>query len=358
MAFYLVYIFSGIISFFAGLSKKTQGALLGVIALILALFAGTRGNIDNDYNNYLEVFVHPDASLQAFLSRTVPLEWCMYFIPKLWHWIAYSQVEAAQFCFLTFAFLGVIFKVIAIHKYARFVALSMLLYVSNLFIMQEMTTIRVGVAAGLFLLSVGDLEQNRKLAGMVKYAIGLFFHSTSALFMPLWFFLQLKIKIRYYYYALGVAFAFALLKINLVKLLFLDKIFPRIDLYLKIMEVDEEMRVATNIFNFRILFALVSIVLMASCYKLLARLPYFDKLFRIQIIGVILFFVMSPTSMVFSLRSYELFSIVQILLYPYLVYVFKPRGIGIAIVLIYSLIQIWYFISVVDIYKPYQSWLF
>ncbi|WP_229731764.1 hypothetical protein, partial [Chishuiella changwenlii] len=83
-------------------------------------------------------------------------------------------------------------------------------------------------------------------------------------------------------------------------------------------------------------------------------------LFKIHIISIAIFYALSPTNIVFSLRSFELLSIIQIFLAPMLIYLFdlKSRWIGYAIVLGFSVIQLYYIISIQDIFKPYKSWFF
>lgn len=327
-----------------------------LLIIILTLFAGSRLNIDNDYSMYYEYFAQADATWYKFLHREVTVEWTMYFIPTFWNYFIYNKIELAKVCFLTFAFLGVSTKITAIRKYSSFFFLSIMLYVSNLFIMQEMTTIRAGVASGIFLLTLKDLERNDNVRAIVKITIAFLFHTSSILFVLVWFLLRYKIQIKYYYYLIIISFGIAISKLNLLTLFFLDRFFLRVYIYSNKANATGE--IGTNLFNFRLLFALGIIVLFGRLYSKLIKYSYFENLFRIHILSVSLFYLLVNNSPVFSLRSFELLSVVQIILYPMIVYVLKRHWIGWIIIILYSFLQIYYFINVVDIYKPYRSWLF
>lgn len=356
MTYYFLFFVS---SFFALLgNSKYRNLFFAVLIVILTLFAGTRLNIDNDYGMYFKKFRYIENNVKDFLESFNKFEWCMYVFPHFFILFINNKVQVARFTILLFAFLGVSIKLIAIRKYAQFFFLSVILYTSNLYLMQEMTTIRAGVAAAIFLWSIGDLQDKNYKVFFAKLLTCFFFHNTSIVFVIVFALVQVKINIKYMYTAIVVSFISALLKINFLTLLLLDKIFPRVAVYIQIMEWMKEDK--TNIFNFRILFALSIVLLFAVFYQKLKEIKYFDILFRLHIISICLFLLLSTSAQVFSVRTFELLSVVQILLYPMILFIFPPKSkfIGWFIIIAYSLLQIVYLVDVVDIYKPYKSWFF
>lgn len=354
--YYLIFIFSAVLASFS--NTVTKKSIVFLLIVILSLFAGTRLNIDEDFKMYYKVFYYIEDTTKKFSEKEIPIEWCVYFITHFFKYIFISKVDYTRATILAFAFLGVTTKLIAIKKYSYFFILSVLLYVSNLFLMMEMTTIRAGVAAGIFMLSLNDLEEKNIKKFSIKLLLCLFFHSSSVVFIIPFLLIYFNTKIKYFYIAIVISFISALAKINILKLFFLDRIFPRVEVYFKMMEWQKNE--GTNIFSFRSLFALGIIILCSIYYKKLKLIKYFEVLFKIHIISICLFFLLSTTAEAFSIRTFELLSVVQIILYPMIIFIFnkKLRFFGWILIIAYSLLQIIYLLEVADIYKPYKSWFF
>lgn len=336
-------------------SKKIAVFLL---AIILILFAGTRSDIDNDYFLYRYFFRYVNNSVEYFKSNFESLEFSIFLIPNFLKIFLYKQDDIINGSFVIFALIAVSLKMYSIYKYSSFFTLSFIFYLSSLFFMHEMTTIRAGIAAGLLLLSINDFEEKKHWSFIWKMVLALLFHYSSLLILGCYL-VVINIKnIKYYYYGLLIAIFFAISKINILTLLFLDKIFPKVQVYLMLQDKTNENKV--NVFNFKILFSLFLLCVFFSNYKQLSKKKYFVVLYKIHILSLIIFFILSPTAIVFSLRSFELLSIIQILLAPMILFLFAPKFqyIGALIVLVFSGIQLFYIISIQDIFRPYISWLF
>lgn len=339
-----------LLSLFASLFKKGGTWMLVVL---LTVFAGTRLNIDNDHMMY--VYDFKNAIKDLGLNKTYEL--CMVLIPNLGKVFFYKTDDILKFCFLTFAFLGVFTKMEAIRKYSNQYFLSFILYVSYLFIMQEMVTIRAGVASGIFLLVLRFLVEGKWKKYMLWVSTALLFHYSAVLFLIIGVVIRFNIKIKYYYFGLLGCFVVIALKLNILKLLFLDKIFPVVATYLEILEWSDEEKL--NIFNFKIIFSLLFFFFFAWQYKKLENDKWFGVLFRVHIISLMVFFSLSNTAMVFSARSFDLISVVQILLFPMVLKILPSRlkVLGWAFIIAFSMLQVYYLISFVEILKPYKSWL-
>ncbi|WP_144282362.1 EpsG family protein [Chryseobacterium echinoideorum] len=356
MLYYLLFFFSSIFAFIANF--KFKNIFVIILIVFLALFAGTRLDVDNDYMFYLKLFKYVPDNAKDFLNDEKKIEWCMYVIPNTLNFFVNSKLEMIRGSFLIFAFLGVSIKLFAIKKYSPFFFLSIIIYLSYLFIMQEMTTIRAGVASAIFLLSLDDIDNRNYKSFFLKILLCLFFHSSSLVFIIAFFIIYYKISIKYLYVGLCICFLLAVSKVNFLTLLYLDRIFPKVQVYLEMMEWMKEKE--TNIFNFRILFALFFTGVLGFYYSKFKDVKFFDSLFKLHVISLCFFFILSPSAHVFSIRTFELFSVIQIILYPMIVFLFEPRSkfIGWTFIILFSIVQIVYLIDVVDIYKPYKSWLF
>ena len=344
-----------ILCFFVTFFYKQKVLAISFATIVLVLFAGSRLNIDNDYLMYKGLFSTKFTSLKTFLNLKVSVEYCIFIVNKFARLFFSSNNDVINFSFIIFAFLGVSTKMIAIKRYSVNFVLSIIVYTTYLFIMQEMTTIRAGVASGIFLLSLKFLIEKKYWKYLLYISVAFIFHSSSILFIIVAFLIFLDLKIKYYYYALLVSFLIIIFNQNVIQIFLLDRIFPRVATYLEMLNWIKED--SLNIFNFKIIISILFFIIFAVNYKKLEGNRWFEILFRIHIFSLVIFF---NTAMVFSARSFDLFSVVQILLFPMLLEIFKKQYSIFAwiIIILCSLLQLYYLVDIADIYKPYKSWLF
>ena len=335
-----------LISLAKGPRNKTLVSL--VLILLLGLFAGTRNSgIDNDYLEYQRLFV---ASVTE--GYQLGYEPIFYLLPNFL--VFFSSIAYVNATFLAIALIGVGTKLWAIKNSSINYAMSVLIYFCIFFIGQEMTTIRAGVAAGIFLLAIPDLLNNNNKVFFFKFFISFLFHYSSILFLPIWFIVKREIGIKYYVFALIASFLVFLLKFNLLAVLNLD-FFPKMEVYL-----NGEDEVAINPFNFKILISLLFLGLFWLGHRKLKDNAMYLLLLKIHLISLILFYLLAPAGMAFALRSFELLSIVQILLFPYLFISFSKhfRPVAYIVLVSASLINLYYVLIVSGNIKDYSSWLF
>ena len=137
--FFTFFLFS-LISFFLPQERLYKSILFFVLGFILILIAGFRSEeVVRDYVNYVTYFHDRD-----FLA----VEPAFVVISK----IIYSLIGPYPiYLFLLFAILGVSFKLIAIKQLTEQWFLSLVIYLSNFFILHEMTQIRAGIASSFLL---------------------------------------------------------------------------------------------------------------------------------------------------------------------------------------------------------------
>ncbi len=346
------FIFTALIS--SIYSNKTRNFIILILIIILALFAGTRGEkVDVDYNIYANLFYEGITNFSNFQLFAAG-EPCIYLIPGIINLFTENYLAIS---ILVFAVLGVSIKLLALKKH-NFFFLGILLYVSNLYLIQEMTTIRAGVASSIFLLSIKDILEEKDKKVVYKFILALCFHYSSIIFILIWLILRKKFILKYYFIGIILSIIIAITKINLLTLFMLDKVFPKVEIYLRALEIESAGEL--NVFNFRILIAIsMAIILLIYSHKI-RETKLFDILIRIHLLSIIIFFIFSQTNMVFSLRLFEMISVIQIILYPMIVYIFnkKINFIGSCIVILISIVQFYYLIEVSEIFNEYDSWLF
>ena len=337
---------------------KQKNLAMAFATLVFILFAGSRLNIDNDYAMYKAFFRTNFRSLKDFYNLRIPVEYCIFLVNKTVRIFFNDSKDLVNSGFMLFAFLGVSTKMLAIKKYSANFVLSIILYATYLFFMQEMTTIRAGVASGIFLLSLKFLINKQYVKYFLFICMAFVFHSSSIVFVLAALLISLNLKIKYYYYALAVSFLIIIFNQNIIQILFLDRIFPRVAIYLEVLKWSKEDEL--NIFNFKILISVLFFIIFAYNYKKMQHERWFEILFRLHIFSLIIFFALSNTAMVFSARSFDLFSVIQILLFPMLLIIFdkKYQLVAWIIIISCSLLQLYYLVDVSEIYKPYRSWLF
>lgn len=354
IAVLLFCVFLGFISILKS-NKFTKLSISCFVGVILVLFAGTRtAEVGRDYAEYSRLFSLYKSLAEINLEAFILYEPSILILPQLLKILFGSNY--LNLTFLTFAILGVGIKLKAIYR-SQFYFLSLLIYCTNLFLGQEMITIRAGVACGIFLISIKDIEEKKHLSFFVKIGLAYLFHYSSIVFFVIWILERLKVKYKLLTLGLLISIFIAVLKINILTLLKLDILFPKVGTYLALIEIEGGDPV--NVFNFRVLFSLLFLFLFLFKIKILANNNFFNILLRIHFVSIILFFVLSPTAMVFSLRIFDLLSVVQILLFPYVICLFKEKIVGYLLVAFYCCVNFYYIINISQWFETgYSSWLF
>ena len=329
-----------------------------MLIALLVLFAGTRtADVSFDYDNYQYCFnTAINENYSDFFMQT-GTELSAFIIPKFVHLFFYSEDDYIGITFVIFAFFGVYTKLKALQK-ADYFFLGVLLYVSNLYFGQEMITIRAGVASGIFLLSIEDIFNKNDRRFFFKIFFAFLFHYSSILFIVIWAIIRFKVPLKSFFSALIISIVIAIFKLNVLTLLLINKIFPKVQLYLDMQDLAGGDKV--NVFNFMAIFAILITVFFLFFINKLKDNYRFEVLYKIHIFSLIIFFSLSPVNMVFSLRSFELLSVIQLFLYPMIITVIpqKLKFIGFFTIVSFSILQFYYFIQYSNLFSTYSSWIF
>lgn len=268
--------------------------------------------VDRDSVLYEEMFYNYDVSMVEPSFQLLS-----QFIQK------YLESDITYLFFL-YAIFGVFTKLFAIKDLTKLWFLSLVIYLSNFYIIQELTTIRAGVASGFLMLCLKPIYDRDWKRFLLFAGIAIFFHYSALVILPLWFlgnnprkhWLLVSIPIGYLIYFSGI---------NLVGVLPIPGIQEKLEMYKRLQELGDEKANAINVFNLVFLARIVIFYFLLWKYDLIAsNNKYFPLLMKIYCLGLVVFLIFSTLPVV-AFRVNELYSITEIILIPLLFYGFTPR---------------------------------
>lgn len=118
-----------------------------------------------------------------------------------------------RWTFVIYAFIALVLKFKAMYKYSANYVISMFVYISFFFFLHELTTMRAGVSAGLFLLGFDDIREKRFKNYLIKVLIATLFHYSSIIFL-LFYFVNRKNISKYLTLVLIISLLIDTLKLN------------------------------------------------------------------------------------------------------------------------------------------------
>jgi hypothetical protein len=294
--------------------------------ILLILTSAFRGDVDRDYGGYIDM-------LQR--TYTFVVEPTFVFFSKI---INNFLGGKYIFIFIFYALLGVSIKMYAIKKLTNLKFFSLLIYFCGFFILQEMTQIRVGVAAGFMLISIIFLEKRNLSFFLLSSLFAFLFHYSAIIIFPLWFIYKINKPILFL--LIPVSYFVYFIDINLIYNLPIPGVNDKISMYQII--ADEKVEVVkTNVFNYILLLNIILYYIFLSNYNLLKnKNKYFPILIRIYLISISTYILFAKMP-IFSTRVSEIYGVVQIIIIPFLFYIFKMKLIPKALIVIISSVFIY-----------------
>ena len=209
------------------------------------------------------------------------------------------------------------------------VYLSLVFFYSYFFLLHGVIQMRAGVASGFFFLSIIPLYNKKLISFILLSACACFFHVSSLLVLPLYFFNPYRINLPLY-------LCISLFGIFLV-------FFDWMNIISLISFIPDNM-VQTKVLGY-FLYSDTDVFYLKDCLGVLLRIPiiillllhldilrrknkYVILLLKIYIYGLLLFFLMVNTVPIVAGRMFEFFQIVEVVLFPLLIYCFPQKKIG------------------------------
>jgi hypothetical protein len=321
---YFFFLFFFVIVLFA-VSKDRQSESLFyiLIGLILFLIAGFRTpGIDKDYWGYVDYY--NDILYKSFVNVEPSFILITNFVHKTFH--DYKVV------FIIYAFCGVSIKLFAINRLTQFTLLSLLVYFGLYFVLQEMTQIRAGVASGLLLLSIKPIKEKKIWTFLGIFLIACTVHFSCIIMLPLYFLSSDKINV--YVYALLLPFAYVVYFSGFSLLSLVQNLIPIPLVQVKMSSYNNYAAEdnTINLFNVvHLMKCALSYVFLIN-YKLIAKKnEYGILLIKIYIIALFIFVALAQVPAMSS-RMGELLMVVEIVLIPFLMYIFRPKVFSLSVI--------------------------
>lgn len=301
--------------------------------LILFLIAGFREpGFDRDSFTYIELIKLPLDSLW-FQEPTFVL---FVIINK------FLFSGSFRTFFLLYAILGVGIKVYALSKLGRGFLLALVIYILLYYALHDLTQIRVGVASGLFLLSLFYLEDDKKKAFVLQFVAILFHYSAIIGLLTL---LLSPTKINKWFWASAVLISVSVSKFMtqgfvLATADFMpDAISTKINNYINILNL-KGIFMDFNQYNF---FYLGCVFIFFVGLFLINRnknkdIALFILATKILALMLISYYLLAPVP-VMAGRISEFFGIVLIVYLPMVANFIKPRWFGILSVMVFICIH-------------------
>lgn len=312
MWFYFLLFF--VLLFFCYFNFKHKETIFLFLGLLLILIAGFCGSISRDHDSYISDF---NLIINGKLTHPLSLLIISEIVNKIFH--------NSLYLFLVYAILGVFLKIIAIKRLTEFWFFSLLIYFSYYFFLHELTQIKAGVSAAFILLSIPSIYEKKLKSFLIYIALAVFFHISALVVLPLYFIKNNKMPL-WYFLLIPVGYILFFTHTNtssLINLIDIDVIRTKYALYKSLNTVDK-----INIFNVLMLSRYVFCGLLLWKWKFLSEKNVYSViLIKFYILSCFIFISFADIPGI-AFRLSELLAIVEIIILPYFIYLFRIKLLG------------------------------
>jgi hypothetical protein len=345
--FFFLVILSGAI-FIHGAAQRA--IFLFVIAFVLILMCGFRGDIDGDYWAY--IISYNDAISNEVSAN---MEFSYTAISRM----ADALVGSFNGVLFFYALVSISLLTYIIIKYYNSNLYVFLVYYSFYFFLHPMTQIRGSIAASVVLLSLQFIYKKELWKFLLVVFLGAIFHSSSLLIIPFYFVVN-NFKLKNYQAIIITIAAFIIGKVFrpfdlLVGLPFGEELYVlnKLEMHKNTLEGGVGNRTA----NVYIIMALLklgfNIFLRYKAELLEERFKYFRTFLTVHFWGYIIYLLLSEMHLV-SARIAELLGITEIFLIPMLIEMFRPKWAGKSMVITMAIFQFIITLFIVKLVRPYE----
>lgn len=241
--------------------------------------------------------------------------------------------------FFVYALLGVGIKLLALRRLSPLFFLPLAIYMGNYYMLHELTQMRAGVAAALFLFAIPYLAQGRRWQAFLWMACAVLFHYSALSLLPLLLFNDKPIN-KWRRLAMAcvvpIGYALYLLNIDILTIFYIPVITDKIIIYQDLRDrgvLGDQI----NVFNAVFLVKLLVYFYLLYFYETLVHYAkYISLLLKVMGLSIVIFLFFAGLPVV-AFRASELYGVVDIVLYSYLFFTLRPLWFGRAIVVVVSL---------------------
>jgi hypothetical protein len=224
----------------------------------------------------------------------------------------------------------------------------------------DMTQIREGLAIAFFMLSIPDIKKRKIKPFFIKFLIAFFFHYSAIVMLPVFFLIQPNYKSFFPYLIILILSIISLVFVNnilillitVIKLIPIQGIQKKLEFYINLQR--KGIFNSINIFSIARIMRISIILILVMYIKCIEQHnQYARTLLQIYIISQAVFFFLAGLPPVFSYRLSEFLGIVEIIIFPLLAYIIKPRLIGEILVIFIAIIFLLYNLLIHQNIQPY-----
>ena len=316
-----------LLAFFEDEKIQGNGWIFLAVVTALTLCAAFRPEgIDKDYLSYLAYYEDPNSGMALLTepSYRIICSIARFFgLPIL--------------LFVIYALLAVPLKAYSLVRLTPLWYMSILVWFSHLYIVQDLTQIRVAVASAIYLFSLPYLIEGRRRRFALCLLAALFFHYSSLFLFPLLLFDSKPLARWKKLFLFGLPLFFYSTSIVSIELLYLIPI-PFIQE--KVLVYEEMMKYTglfteLNIFNIMALFRLFTYyMLLWKCDVIAKVYPNISIVIKIFCYSVCIYAGLAFLP-VFAVRAQELIGVIDFVALPLLALAFRPNWLGRLAVIVY-----------------------
>jgi len=312
--------------------------------------------VASDYFNYVEAF-----EIVPHLGYWISGEF-VYSLAKTWMepaYLAYGAfikvfTDEYIWMFLAVSFLSIGLASYYYYRYSPYVFLTLLLFFVHTYFYRDMTQIRSAVAAAIGLLLIGQLHHKRHVKALLTIGMAGLFHMAALSFIVVWgaSFVQFTRKKVLF----GLIGAIVLGFIGNISLILISKIpsagyiTTKLEFYASSDRFAESVALfdITNLKN----LAVMSFVLL-FWKKLKLKVPYFHTLVLFMFLATAWRIAFSDVG-IFAARIATFFGIVEVILLPAFVLIFRRRILVTLVIILYALLIMYLNFTIKEIVNPYE----
>lgn len=294
-----------------------------VLISILILYVGFRDkSLFADYANYEWIYRDDMRVVEPTFY------WISFFSKNILH----GSIKTVMFIY---AFISIIMKWEAIKRYSSYPALSFMVLISDLFLLQECTQIRAAVATSFLLLSIEYIYERRLTFYFMLVICSTLFHASSLLMIPLYFINPKSLNKKFWFSLIILGYCLTIFRFN--PMAFFAKFIGGYIGQKLIFYTSPKDNFSVNVFSIYSVSKLFLLLILLFRLNLVKQTNKYGILFiKIQALSIFSLCVFSQ-NLAAGLRISEFYSIADVLLFPLLVSVIKEKTYAKLILVLFCL---------------------
>lgn len=305
--------------------KYVVGAYIA-IAVVLVLMVGLRPiGLDKDSGEYEKFYYVGDLLVEPSFNIISD--------------IAQKWLGGLRGVLIIYAVLSIPLMAYAVSRSTKLWFLSIGVWMSHFFLLQNTTQIRVAVATGIFILALQFLIEKKRLAYALMIGVAIFFHYSAIVLLPLAFLGCDELSERWKMVLVVMplaAYVVSPSNIGWLSAIPIPGIQDKLEIYEEMRDSGVMNMDQINRFNIVSLLKLAMYYFLLWKYDLIKRhfpqMALFLKIYAFSIIS----FAMLAFLPVLAFRVSEIFGVVEIILFPYIIYAIRPRIAGQILLLLFA----------------------